>query len=347
MKSRIEQLFYLPPEDSCAVDPRVINRKSNINHYQSPSDSDTGIGSALKEYSKDFHHSATYGINGHLFGLKGDSATAIENTVKLEYNRFSDKMKQLLKQEKIQYGPDNKRLKFPAVQKVSMLSKYSNSQSHQIPVQSYINQLRKKMNSVISDACPDISRTNLHPSSSPELAERMQKKVALSSEVAQLCTESRIKDFMCLKEEPNQYTKSVCEEPTASEDIGEPEKSPENSALLACNTELQKKSGQASFSFGSLTDSNSAAPTGEDKSLLRVPTLSFGKQLEATCSVQESSGVAALPEPQPCLTNLIQKLNPEVFCSLVEIIKDVQKNTVKFYIYEVEKTSICAEIKVQ
>ncbi|XP_078270737.1 protein TASOR isoform X2 [Rhinoraja longicauda] len=334
-------------EDSCPVDPRVLYRKSNINHYQSPSDSDTGIGSALKEYSKDFHHSATYGINGHLFGLKGDSASAIEKTVKLEYNKFSDKMKQLLKREKVQYGPDNKRLKFPAVQKVSMLSKYSNTQSHQIPVQSYINQLRKRMNLVISDACPDISRTylHLHPSSSPELAERTQKKVALISEVAQLCTESRIKDFMCLTEEPNQCNKSVCEEPTASENIGEPEKSPENSALLACNTRLQKNSGRASFTFGSLTDSNSAATTGEDKGLIRVQTLSSGKQQEATCSLQESSGIGALPEPQPCLTNLIQKLNPEVFCSLVEIIKDVQKNTVKFYIYEVEKTSMCAEIK--
>ncbi|XP_023257601.1 protein TASOR-like isoform X1 [Seriola lalandi dorsalis] len=46
--------------------------------------------------------------------------------------------------------------------------------------------------------------------------------------------------------------------------------------------------------------------------------------------------------------SLIGQLKPEVFSSLVEIFKDVTKNTVKFYIYsgdEGEESSVCKEIK--
>lgn len=48
--------------------------------------------------------------------------------------------------------------------------------------------------------------------------------------------------------------------------------------------------------------------------------------------------------------SLIGQLKPEVFSSLVEIFKDVTKNTVKFYIYsgdEGEESNVCKEIKVQ
>ncbi|KAM8862742.1 LOW QUALITY PROTEIN: protein TASOR-like [Spinachia spinachia] len=46
--------------------------------------------------------------------------------------------------------------------------------------------------------------------------------------------------------------------------------------------------------------------------------------------------------------SLIGQLKPEVFSSLVEIFKDVTKNTVKFYIYcgdEAEESTVCKEIK--
>lgn len=47
--------------------------------------------------------------------------------------------------------------------------------------------------------------------------------------------------------------------------------------------------------------------------------------------------------------SLIGQLKPEVFSSLVEIFKDVTKNTVKFYIYsgdEWEESDVCKDIKV-
>lgn len=45
---------------------------------------------------------------------------------------------------------------------------------------------------------------------------------------------------------------------------------------------------------------------------------------------------------------LMGQLKPEVFSSLVEIFKDVQRNTVRFYIHsgEEEESDICVEIKV-
>lgn len=48
--------------------------------------------------------------------------------------------------------------------------------------------------------------------------------------------------------------------------------------------------------------------------------------------------------------SLIGQLKPEVFSSLVEIFKDVTKNTVKFYIYsgdEWEESDVCKDIKVR
>ncbi|KAL4655670.1 protein TASOR-like isoform X3 [Arapaima gigas] len=48
----------------------------------------------------------------------------------------------------------------------------------------------------------------------------------------------------------------------------------------------------------------------------------------------------------PSISSLISQLKPEVFTSLVEIIKDVQKNAVKFYIHSGEEESdVCVEIK--
>ncbi|XP_047387410.1 protein TASOR isoform X7 [Sciurus carolinensis] len=47
----------------------------------------------------------------------------------------------------------------------------------------------------------------------------------------------------------------------------------------------------------------------------------------------------------PALSDFISQLEPEVFNSLVKIMKDVQKNTVKFYIHEEEESVLCKEIK--
>uniref|UniRef100_A0A8C9WKU2 Transcription activation suppressor n=1 Tax=Scleropages formosus TaxID=113540 RepID=A0A8C9WKU2_SCLFO len=70
----------------------------------------------------------------------------------------------------------------------------------------------------------------------------------------------------------------------------------------------------------------------DDKSLTPVTG-------SAPAAVDSGSGT-------PSISSLISQLKPEVFSSLVEIIKDVQKNAVKFYIHSGEEESdVCVEIK--
>uniref|UniRef100_A0A672HN73 Transcription activation suppressor b n=1 Tax=Salarias fasciatus TaxID=181472 RepID=A0A672HN73_SALFA len=62
----------------------------------------------------------------------------------------------------------------------------------------------------------------------------------------------------------------------------------------------------------------------------------------------QSSGSAPAGGSGLLAGSLIGQLKPEVFSSLVEIFKDVTKNTVKFYIYsgdEGEESTVCKEIK--
>lgn len=64
----------------------------------------------------------------------------------------------------------------------------------------------------------------------------------------------------------------------------------------------------------------------------------------------QNPGAASGPGTGLLAGSLIGQLKPEVFSSLVEIFKDVTKNTVKFYIYsgdEGEESTVCKEIKVQ
>ncbi|KAM3871752.1 protein TASOR [Diretmus argenteus] len=59
-------------------------------------------------------------------------------------------------------------------------------------------------------------------------------------------------------------------------------------------------------------------------------------------------GPAPAPGSSLLANSLIGQLKPEVFSSLVEIFKDVTKNTVKFYIYcgdEGDKSTVCKQIK--
>lgn len=61
-----------------------------------------------------------------------------------------------------------------------------------------------------------------------------------------------------------------------------------------------------------------------------------------------NSDIAAAIETAPAdLSILIKQLQPEVINNLVKIMKDVQKNTVHFYIHSVdEESDVCWEIKV-
>lgn len=91
------------------------------------------------------------------------------------------------------------------------------------------------------------------------------------------------------------------------------------------------------------TEAPPTEPGGEIYSPSQVhPDISESK-IPNSCSASGSgSGLLA--------GSLIGQLKPEVFSSLVEIFKDVTKNTVKFYIYsgdEWEESDVCKDIKVR
>eukprot|EP00062_Callorhinchus_milii_P006369 gi/632946768/ref/XP_007888721.1/ PREDICTED: protein FAM208A isoform X3 [Callorhinchus milii] len=317
MKSRNEQLFYLPPEDSCPVDPRVIIRQIDINHYHSPSNSQAGAGSVSNEYVPDLQNDdpdpTVYETNGHLSASKDSSASVIENMVLLEYNTFANKMRQLLKKEKVRYSAEKKQPTFSTPSKVPSLSRFASVCTRDVAVQNYVSQLRKKMNCVVADACSHRSFKNvcLNPTSPKDLAQTVQNRTAASSTIVQdldASTSSRLQTLKPTAEEAVNNTGGTYDGQTCSEKTREPEKDPKSDSLKPIPSQLT--SGLSSV------------------------------------GLQEVSGMTDLPKARPCITNLIQQLKPEMFCSLVKIIKDVQKNTVKFYVSEVEETSsVCAEIK--
>ncbi|KAL1021572.1 hypothetical protein UPYG_G00015030 [Umbra pygmaea] len=103
------------------------------------------------------------------------------------------------------------------------------------------------------------------------------------------------------------------------------------------------------------------SPSGSQKPSEREPEAREGSEVYSPSQVTTASPEPAparpkagnLPAP-PLLTPesaagmLLGQLKPEVFSSLVEIFKDVQKNTVKFYIHTAdheEESKICVEIK--
>ncbi|XP_077464136.1 protein TASOR isoform X2 [Stigmatopora argus] len=102
-------------------------------------------------------------------------------------------------------------------------------------------------------------------------------------------------------------------------------------------TEAQAKSSKISGEIGEEAYSPSQIPPeSSEKSQKAASIPSSGVVASA------STGTGLLPG------NLIGQLKPEVFSSLVEIFKDVTKNTVKFYIYsedEGEESTVCKEIK--
>lgn len=71
---------------------------------------------------------------------------------------------------------------------------------------------------------------------------------------------------------------------------------------------------------------------------------------ESLADSRESDRDAATSvEPAPgAINNVINQLQPEVINNLLKIMKDVQKNTVHYYIHSVdEESDVCWEIKVQ
>ncbi|XP_035750613.1 protein TASOR isoform X2 [Egretta garzetta] len=314
LKSPEEPLVYLPPTDAFPNDPRVINRQRSSD-YQFPYSpfSDTQKGTAEDGlYTRQVEKLEDQcGLADHPFTTKHSISAIIETTLLEEYNLFARKIQEILQQKNIAYVSGMSTPVFSARERIMRLSEYICLQASEISVQEYIETLSEKLNSVIlSSSCV---RHTPPIYSSPESAE-VVSNAALN---------------------PPPDTLPVCKD--------------SDTALLSeplCNNVVEDlDSNEQRLSSLPLVKEEVDHMNAKPEDILTSDqTSSSGDLMEPPEKTQKSPENLSI-STQPAFSDFISQLKPEVFNSLVKIIKDVQKNTVKFYIHEEEESILCKEIK--
>ncbi|XP_057273514.1 protein TASOR isoform X4 [Pezoporus wallicus] len=252
------------------------------------------------------------GLADHPFATKHSISAVIETTLLEEYNLFARKIQEILQQKNITYVSGISTPVFSAQERIMRLSEYICLQASEVSVQEYIETLNEKLHSVIlSSSC--IRQTPL-VGSSPEPAE-VVRNAALN---------------------PPPNTLPVCRD---SDTAALPE--------LLCNNAVEDgdSSEQRASSLPTVKEEVDHVNTRtEDMVTCDEQTSSSGDLTEMPEKTQKSPDNFSISTP-PAFSDFISQLKPEVFNSLVKIIKDVQKNTVKFYIHEEEESVLCKEIK--
>ncbi|XP_039235278.1 protein TASOR isoform X4 [Pipra filicauda] len=309
LKSPEEPLVYLPPTDALPNDPRVINRqRSSDDQFPYSPFSDTQKGTA-----EDGHNAGQvekpedeYGLADHPFSAKHSISAVIETTLLEEYNLFARKIQEILQQKNIAYVSGMPTPVFSARERMMRLSEYICLKASEVSVQEYIETLNEKLHSVIL-----ASSCYKHPQpiySSPE-----------PSEVGSNTAANPVPD-----------TLSVCRDADTAllpEPLG-------NNLL-----EDLHSSEQPSSSLPLVKEKMDHVNTKPEDQ-----TSSSGDLMEPPEKTQKSPENLNI-STQPAFSNIISQIKPEVFTSLVKIMKDVRKNTVKFYIHEEEESVLCREIK--
>lgn len=312
LKSAEEPAVYLPPKDACPNDPRVVNRQ-RTSDYQFPYSpfSDTQKGTVEDGlYTGQVEKLEDQcGLTDDPFTAKHSISAIIETTLLEEYNLFARKIQEILQQKNIAYVSGVSTPVFSARERITRLSEYMCLQASEVSVQEYIETLSEKLNSVILSSC---TRPSPALYSSPESADAAS---------------------------------AALNPPAGAVPVGRAE-------AAALPEPLAQSAAQDPALNEQRLPSAPAAEEHADPADVKM---------EDAVVPDQSSGSADLTEPpekthkspenanlstQPAFSDLISQLKPEVFNSLVKIIKDVQKNTVKFYIHEEEESVLCKEIKV-
>ncbi|NXR52582.1 TASOR protein, partial [Hippolais icterina] len=309
LKSPEEPLEYLPPMDALPNDPRVVNRQRNPDSQLPCSPfSDTQKGTA-----EDGHYTVQvekledqYELTDHPFTAKHSISAVIETTLLEEYKLFARKIQEILQQKNIAYISGMSTPVLSAQERIMRLSEHICLQASEISVQEYIESLSEKLNSVIlASSCME-QTAPVH--SSPEAVE------VVSSTAPRPVPDALA---VCRDRDTAPFPEPLCN------NLGEELHSHEQpSASLPLGKE---KMGHGNAKPEDQTSSGS--------DLVEPP--------EKTQKSPENLNIST----QPDFFDFINRLKPEVFNSLVKIITDIQKNTVKFYIHEEEESVLCREIK--
>lgn len=229
-----------------------------------------------------------------------------ERTVLGEYSLFSRKIEEILKQKNVSYVSRISTPTFSTQEKMKRLSEFIYSKTSKAAVQEFVDGLHEKLNTVIKASAKG---GNL-PAASPNDS---GTKIALSPLGRHVIPVSS-----------SDFNNKHLLEPLGSDPLKDTNSNeqPSSSALGLTEAEVNQPH-------------HATEPVVTSDHTAREPV---EKETKSPSDVNISA--------QPALSNFISQLEPEVFNSLVKIMKDVQKNTVKFYIHEEEESVLCKEIKV-
>lgn len=309
MKSPGEQLVCPPPAEAFPNDPRVINRERSCD-YQFPSSpaTDTVKGPTEEEDT----------VAGQAMTVEEQCVPAAElpavsetteSTVLGEFHLFSRKIEEILKQKNVSYVSSISTPLFSAQEKMNRLSEFIYSKTSKAGVQEFVDGLHEKLNTIIIKA--SAKGVNLPPGVSPNHSHTTTTLSSLGRHVVSISSS----DFN-------------------SKDLFEP----------LCSEHLKDNSSNEQYSSSMEVEINQPHHCKE-LMLTSDHTVPGDTVLEPTEKEITKSPSDITISAQPALSNFISQLEPEVFNSLVKIMKDVQKNTVKFYIHEEEESVLCKEIK--
>ncbi|XP_074908675.1 protein TASOR isoform X3 [Buteo buteo] len=251
------------------------------------------------------------GLADHPFTTKHSISAVIETTLLEEYNLFARKIQEILQQKNIAYVSGMSTPVFSARERIMRLSEYICLQASEVSVQEYIETLSEKLNSVILSSSCIRHTPPIH--ASPESAE-VVSNAALNPppDTLPVCRDS---DTALL---PEPLCNNMVEDLDSNEQ---------------CSSSLPLVKEEIDHVNAKTQDMLTSDQTSSSGDLMEPP--------EKTQKSPENLNIST----QPALSDFISQLKPEVFNSLVKIIKDVQKNTVKFYIHEEEESILCKEIK--
>ncbi|XP_075406129.1 protein TASOR isoform X3 [Tenrec ecaudatus] len=235
-----------------------------------------------------------------------------ERTVLGEYSLFSRRIEEILKEKNVTYVSKVSTPIFSTQEKMKRLSEFIYSKTSRAGVQEFVDGLHEKLNSIIIKASANVE--NLPPASTSDSG----TKKALST-VGRHCMPVSSSYF-----NNKGLPVSLCSD--ALKDTSSHEQ-PSSSALHVTAEEIN----QPYHATEPMVMSDHTVPDNTARDAVEKDTTKSPSDVNISAP--------------PALSNFISQLEPEVFNSLVKIMKDVQKNTVKFYIHEDEESVLCKEIK--
>ncbi|XP_061474247.1 protein TASOR isoform X3 [Rhineura floridana] len=315
LKSREESLAYSPPKDASENDPRVINRQRSSDYYSAFSDTqkrriEDGVYTGQEEKFEDQRELET----DHFSASKHSISGIIETAILEEYNLFTNKIQEILQQKNVMYVSGIPRPVFSDQEKVMRLSEYICLQASEIAVQEYVEKLSEKLSNVVALS----SSYGIH--SAPFTCNPGPADDSVTDAGLNLPSEEPVPL-------PSDVDMGQFPEPPCNNVEGDSSISEQNQLVILDTGKEQ-----------------SPVNTNIEAKLASNPNLTTADALQQPDKNPKSVDNVNITT-QPVLTGLINQIEPELFNHIFKIMKDVQKNIVKFYIHEEQESTLCKEIK--